>query len=129
MSLRALTSATREIQGASSDSFSDVDTTACAASSVAANSDASSPDTDDSKIPCIVQVTDSHSLVDGHVSKLVSVECLVQVDGLWRLHVKNGVYQHNHAVGAAQLKTYAESRTLDDTDVTDVKNAVDSMVI
>lgn len=51
---------------------------------------------------------------------------LVQVDGLCCLRVKNGVYQHNHAVGTAQFKTYAENRRLDDTDT---KDAVDSMVM
>ncbi|EEY63541.1 uncharacterized protein PITG_15893 [Phytophthora infestans T30-4] len=197
MSLSLPASATSE--GGSSDSSSDIDTTASAASGAAANSDDASPDTDDFKRPCIVQVVDSPSLVEGPADvtypswsawneylKAYSVKSrqviriqstlscvlrnkrlgqtaaakqgmdvpyvpetwgayqrtyicthgwpakdrssglrtkhfvrgcgcpfrfvvqLVQVDGLCCLRVKNGVYQHNHAVGTAQFKTYPE---------------------
>ncbi|EEY67102.1 SUMO protease, putative [Phytophthora infestans T30-4] len=116
MSLSLPASATSE--GGSSDSSSDIDTTASAASGAAANSDDASPDTDDFKRPCIVQVVDSPSLVEG------PADVTYPSWSAWNEYLK--AYSHNHAVGTAQFKTYAENRRLDDTDT---KDAVDSMVM
>lgn len=41
---------------------------------------------------------------------------VVEEEGQWLLRVKNGVYHHNHVVGTAHFKTYAENRKLEDSE-------------